>query len=184
MNDWLKKHYPLVVTGGLVIGLFLWWFPKVWTADSTLVAQLTARDFYKTIGKAAALLGILQFGLSTWVKVRIEESVKYGYARKLEDYRNEIKIREQAARVASFLAYAKWHQSQLDGEDFDKTAWELSLWLPPEVCRELKKSLVGERTDETMKQVLLAARKVLLGDKAGDLSANDILYFVKTKKTL
>lgn len=149
--------------------------------------EITAKQFYLTVGGSVALLAILQWILATWFKSRIEESIKSEYARnleayklelnkRLEDYKNDAKIREQAAKVAEFLAFVRWNQKDMKGEDFDKRAWELSLWLPTEIYIEVAKCLAGDENAKHMKQILIDVRKHLLKDKAGALIADNILH--------
>jgi len=151
------------------------------------IIELTAREFYVTIGGSVVFLAALQWFLTTWLKARIEASVKAEYDRqltsykhdfdkKLEDYKNEAKIREQAAKVAEFLAFVRWHQKDMKGEDFDKKAWELSLWLPTEIYIEVAKCLAGADDAKHMKQILIDVRKHLLGKDAGNLIAENILH--------
>ncbi len=151
------------------------------------VAVLTAKEFYITMGGAVVLLASLQWLIATLIKARIELSVKAEYDRqleifrlelhkRLEDYRNETKIREQAARVAEFLAFARWNQDKESSEEFDRQAWELSLWLPAEIYIELAKLLAGDASAKPLKEILIDVRKLLLKDNAGDLSADKILH--------
>jgi hypothetical protein len=151
------------------------------------IVKLTATEFFFTIGGAVALLAVLQWLLTTWLKARIELSVKSEYDRQLEryklelnrqleDYKNEAKVREQAAKVAEFLAFVRSHQQALDGFEFDKRAWELSLWLPTEIYVEIAKCLAGDGSAMSMKQILIEVRKHLLKDKAGTLIADNILH--------
>jgi hypothetical protein len=42
-----------------------------------------------------------------WLKSHFENSIKYKYDKYLEEYKYEIKIREQAARVSEYLALAR-----------------------------------------------------------------------------
>jgi hypothetical protein len=156
--------------------------------------DLTAREFYATIGGSVVLLAALQWFLMTWFKSRIEESIKSEYARnleayklelnkQLEDYRNDAKIREQAAKVAEFLAFVRWNQKDIKGEEFDKRAWELSLWLPTEIYIEVAKCLAGDENAKHMKQILIDVRKHLLKDKAGTLIADNILHCANPQET-
>ena len=46
----------------------------------------------------SALVGALQFLTGLWIKTRLESSIKHEYDRQLEEFRAEIRRREQAAR--------------------------------------------------------------------------------------
>ncbi len=145
------------------------------------------------LGITVLLAVIVHFLASTWLKARIEVSVKAEYdkllegykhelGKKLEDYKNDIKIREQAAKVAEFLAFVRWNQKAMKGEEFDRRAWELSLWLPTEIYVEVAKCLVGTDDARHMKQILIDVRKHLLKDDAGALIADNILHFVNPEE--
>jgi hypothetical protein len=151
------------------------------------IAVVTAKEFYITIGGAVVLLAALQWLIATLLKVRIEQSVKAEYDRQLdkyrlelnkqlEDYKNEAKVREQAAKVAEFLAFVRWNQQGLDGFEFDRRAWELSLWLPTQIYVEISKCLAGDDRAMSMKHILIEVRKHLLKENAGALVADNILH--------
>ncbi len=150
------------------------------------IVKLTATEFFLTIGGAVVLLAALQWLVTTWLKARIEQSVKAEYDRQLdkyrlelnkqlEDYKNEAKVREQAAKVAEFLAFARWNHAAPTGEDFDKRSWELALWLPTEIYIEVAKCLAGDPNGKHMTQILVDVRKYLLKEKAGGLIAENIV---------
>ncbi len=152
--------------------------------------QLTIKEMLWMLGGGLGVIAILaalvRFLASTWIKARIEASVKAEYDRvltnykheldkKLEDYRDEIRIRDQAAKIADLLAYARWNQGT-NGENFDRKAWELSLWLPTDICCQLTECLAKKRDLASVKQLLIEVRKLLLKDKAGELTAGNILH--------
>ena len=62
--------------------------------------NMTFTDFLSV----GALIGIIQFLASKWLEGRLTQSIKHAYDRKLEEYRFEMRRREQAARVAKLLA--------------------------------------------------------------------------------
>jgi hypothetical protein len=167
-----KWWWVLPIFVGSVLLAWAGW-PRVWGGNTQLVGHLVAAEFYKTVGGSVVLLAGLQFGLMTLLKVRIEESVKHENAKKLEDYRNDIKIREQAAKVAQLLAHVRWHDGK-GNEELDRMAWELSLWLPTDLCCRLTEALVKNESVGDFKQVLIDVRKLLLKDQAGDLKAENI----------
>jgi len=178
MPKWMLKSYQLPISFVVVVIGLCFWLPKIWTKDTSLVAQFTAQEFYEAIGGGVALLAALQWFLTTLIEARM----KYEYDLKIEDYKRDLQIRDQAAKVAEFLAFVQWHQTDMKGEDFDKRAWELSLWLPTEIYVEVAKCLVGTPDAIHMKQILIDVRKHLLKDKAGALVADNILHFVRPEQ--
>lgn len=134
------------------------------------------------------LIGVLYFLVTTWLKSRLEESIKLENAKimaevtskfqkELEDYKNSIKIREQAARVADFLAYA--FSGSITPREFNRLAWELSLWLPADLVRDISECLASqEQSKPTPKEVLIKVRKLLLQDPEDELRPENLLHQV------
>ena len=104
---------------------------------------------------------------------RLTQSIKHAYDRKLEEYRSEIRRREQAARVAKLLALS--YRPDVTAHEFNELAWELSLWLPADLVRELTRCLCRAEGAKDLKQLLIAIRKQL--HSAGDdLRADQIVH--------
>jgi len=125
----------------------------------------------------ASLTAILTAAL-TWIGSRlIEARLKARFDGRLEDYKFEIRTRDQAAKIAEYAALALYLKAT-DGEDVYRRAnqlsWELFLWLPDDVYRRLGKGLKGNPDD--FAAALMAVRKILLGDKAGTLGGADMIF--------
>lgn len=131
--------------------------------------NLNFLDFLSVV----ALVAIIQFLVSKWLESRITQSIKHEYDRKLEEYRFEMRRREQAARVAKLLALS--YRPGVAAHEFNELAWELSLWLPADLVRELTRCLC--RADGAMnpKELLIAIRKQL-HSAADDLTADQIVH--------
>jgi len=104
------------------------------------------------------------------------EEVRNNYAKQLEDYKQELLQRSRVAEVAEF--FTEWGR----GESADKIklngySTNLSLWMPNDLYRELGKCVCYAKGALTSKEVLIRVRKHLLGDKAGDLKAEEIIHF-------
>ena len=123
------------------------------------------------------VIGILavQFLLAEWLKARLSESIRFEYAQQIEEYKNEIKIREQSARVAELLAEAL--SGDPDPKRYNRLSWELALWLPANIYSDLKYALCepGNREHKHYKEVLIDIRKTLLKDP-GNLKAEEIVH--------
>lgn len=124
-------------------------------------------------------IGIIQFLLAQWTKSRIDASIKAEYAKILEDYRFDIKTREQAIKVAEYMSIARnLKESSLD-EDYRKAnqlAWELAMWLPTDVYKKLGQALSSPNKEINPLSVSIEIRKMLLKDKAGDLTQDNIIH--------
>ena len=101
------------------------------------------------------------------------------YAKRLEEYRYEIKVREQAAKVAEYMVVACQLQESSPPADYERAnrlAWELAMWLPPEIYRCMAESLANPTEVNNPLVVVVAVRKLLLGDNAGDLRVDNLLH--------
>ncbi|BDA13946.1 hypothetical protein KAM339_024870 [Aeromonas caviae] len=125
------------------------------------------------------IFAALQFLIGLWIKLRLESSIKHEYDKKLEEFKNEQKIREQAAKVSKLLAEARNGDVSLSREratNLNQQAWELMLWLPAETARNLSNHLAGDQKT-TMKSILIDVRKILLNNKNDDLKPEEIVHF-------
>jgi hypothetical protein len=86
------------------------------------------------------------------------------------------KQREQASSVAEYAALA-W--SLRDNDDVqtyrraNQLSWQLFLWLPTDVYRQLGRGLKSDPKE--LVDSLVAIRRILLGEDAGRLGDNDII---------
>jgi hypothetical protein len=139
-------------------------------AISHVVVQLG----WAEVGIAAILIVVLQFLGGLWIKSRIEGSIKHEYDKLLKDYEAQLKVREQAARVAELLALAFDPATQ--PTRFNQLAWELSLWLPASLVRDISRCLVRERDSKNPKEILIEVRKILLHAPDDTLRPENIVH--------
>ena len=123
------------------------------------------------------LWSALLFLASIWIEKRLEASIQHEYDRKLEDIRADIRRREQAARVAKLLAM-RFRQPQPTPSEFNELAWELSLWLPADLVRELTRCICGAQGAMEPKAILIAVRKLIL-QKEDDLKPDQIVHMIQ-----
>jgi hypothetical protein len=120
-------------------------------------------------------IALFQFLAAVWLKARLTESIKHEYAKQLEDYKFQQKIRERADAIAELLA--RYHYG--DGktpEEFMERAWSLYLWLPPDIARGLTVHLVEAKKSRTLpNELLIKVRKLLLGE-VDDLRPEQIVH--------
>jgi hypothetical protein len=143
-------------------------------AISHIVVQLG----WTEVGIGVVILAALQFLIGLWIKARVEGSIKYDYDKKLEEFRYEIKVREQAEKVAEYMELARHLRENSPSADYQKAnrlAWELAMWLPSAVYKRMAESLVRPNEQNNPLQVVVEVRRLLLGDKAGDLMADNII---------
>jgi hypothetical protein len=125
----------------------------------------------------ALLLGALWFLLPLWISERFKAGLQRENAAFLERLRWDLKAREQAARVAEFLALIWRLESDEDCRKATRLSWELALWLPADLYKEVKAAHSNTNENQNMLTALISVRKYLLKENAGDLDMNDILYF-------
>lgn len=125
------------------------------------------------------LLGGIQFLIAIWIKYRLENSIKHEYDKLAEDYRYNIRVREQAARVSEYLALArslKKESGELEYERANQLSWEMAMWLPADIYRNMVKAIVAPDGSINELTVVIEVRKLLLGEHAGNLSPDHIAY--------
>ena len=126
------------------------------------------------------LLGIVvvQFLATGWVKTRLEASIKLENDRVVEEYKYEIRAKEQAAKIAEYFAYyfrLKAESSESDYRTANKLAWELALWLPQELYLQVREAVVNPDNNSNILSTIVAARKLLLKNP-GSLTSEDIFF--------
>ncbi|MCR5886129.1 hypothetical protein LRS03_26050 [Rhizobacter sp. J219] len=124
-------------------------------------------------------LAVLQFLATLWITERFKAQLQKENGRFLESIKWDLRVREQAARVAEYMSLARSLGSEsTPAESYRKAnqlAWELTLWLPTDVYRQLQKAILTQKNPVEDMQVLIAVRKNLLGNDAGDLAAGEVL---------
>ncbi|SRR6266705_3309978 len=123
---------------------------------------------------------IIQFLLAEWIKIRLLKSVEHAYQKKLEDYKSDIRLRENAARIAEALA--RYHYG--DGKDqkgFIQLIWELSIYLPEDIVKDLSIHLVEHQKKNTdPKDLLVKVRKLFHGKNDSIIPENLIHLELKS----
>ena len=119
--------------------------------------------------------GLLLYLLSKWLEARLQASIQHEYAKKLEDYRNSIRIREQATRVVDLLVHVIYAPKR-DDEKFVRLVWELALWLPAELVWEVTRLVCGDAGAKDPKEILVAVRRILLQDPSDELKPEQIAH--------
>lgn len=55
-------------------------------------------------------------------------------------------------------------------------SWELAMWLPEDVYKSLGKAMSSPSKDINPLSVVIDVRKVLLSEKAGELTPEDVIH--------
>jgi hypothetical protein len=128
----------------------------------------------KEIAIGVIALGALQFLLQELLKTSLQKKNDVF----LEKLRWEMKIREQARGVAEYMAIARDLKESESPDNFRKAnqlAWELAMWLPEDIYRAMGRALTKPNEVDNPLAVVVAVRKILLGNSSGNLTQNNIL---------
>lgn len=109
--------------------------------------------------------------------VKVEE-IKSVYSRQIEDYKFQIRVREQAAKVAEYMELARHLREDSPTSDYqmaNRLAWKLAMWLPSEIYKRMAESLACPNEQNNPLEVVIAVRRLLLVEQAGDLTSENIL---------
>jgi hypothetical protein len=150
---------------------------------SVLVAAAPTADVV-TLTLLSSLFGggvcatVVFFLLKTWIKTRLEASIKHEYDAKLEEFKFEIRKREQSALVAEL--FSKWihvDESKIPNvRELNRLSFEISLWLPDEVAVEIGRRLKNLQNAKPAQDLLAECRKIIQG-KDTKLRPEDITFF-------
>ena len=131
------------------------------------------------LGFGVLLLGGLQFLTALLVSERLKASLQKENARFLESLRWDLKVREQSAKVAEYMALARDLRESDLPEQFrraNQLSWELALWLPPDLYRSVGRAIAAPDEETNPLSVVVDVRRLLLGSAAGDLMADHITH--------
>lgn len=161
----LRAALNAIITDKIV---FSWW--QVLAIALLAGGGAYAGAYFKKRGENLATKADLQ-DLTSKV-----ESIKTEYAQRLEDYKAEIKRREDAIQVAAILAEFLYGKSSDRGQ-FMTSVWKLSLILPPDAVTQLSTTLVETKDGiKDPKDLLVCIRKHLHG-KEDPITSQALVHF-------
>ena|SRR5215813_14311218 len=124
-------------------------------------------------------LGAVQFLASLLISERLKVSLQKEHSKFLEDLRWDLKVREQAVRVAEYMALAKSLKGDSPESDYRKAnqlSWELAMWLPEQIYKEMTRAIASPTIEANPLTTVVAVRSLLLGTKAGNLTSDHIAH--------
>ena len=130
----------------------------------------------KTSAITGAFSALFTAFLQTWFKHRFDlrlEVEKDRMSRELEDYRADLKRKEQAIQLAEVLS--DYFSENDECRRFNKALWEIALTMPPEVMAKIQCCLSGEDPSMTVKD-LLAYLRQKIEPKAAPLPSDTIVH--------
>lgn len=131
------------------------------------------------IGLGIVLFGALQYLASVWISERLKTSLQKEHSSFLENLKWELKVREQAVRVAEYLALARNLKEESPDSDYRKAnqlSWELAMWLPEDIYKEMTNAIIQPSNNTNELTTVLSVRSLLLKEKAGKLTPNNIAH--------
>jgi hypothetical protein len=116
----------------------------------------------------------------TWLEARIRNSIEHEYAKQLKTFERDLATRDRIAAVAELLAeYMRIpHGETVSREQrtlLNKLSFSASLWLPPEILLELSKRLQNLPDAKTVFDIIVLARRHLVGDVT--IGAQHVTYW-------
>jgi hypothetical protein len=131
-----------------------------------------------TLLGTVASVATLQFLVSLWLTERFKASLQRENGAFLESLRWEMRVREQAAKVAEYMALVRDLGDSSTPEEYrraNQLAWELALWLPAETYRTLSKALTAPSEEVNALSVVAEVRRLLLEGRFGLLAQHEVL---------
>jgi hypothetical protein len=123
-------------------------------------------------------LAAIQFLVSLWLAERFKANLQRENGQFLESLRWEMRVREQAAKVAEYMALARDLNDSSTPDDYrraNRLAWELALWLPKDVYKSLSHALTTPDDKINPLSVVVEVRRLLLEGKLGTLTQDEVL---------
>lgn len=127
----------------------------------------------------AVLFGVIKYLASLWISERFKTSLQKEHSDFLESLKWEIKVREQAVKVAEYLALSislKEESPDFDYRKANQMSWELAMWLPEDIYKEMGKAIASPNEQTNVLSTVISVRSLLLKDKAGNLTSKNIGY--------
>jgi hypothetical protein len=125
------------------------------------------------------LVLIILLVTKTWIIERVKLSLQKDLSEFDEELRRENQAREKAEKVAEYMSLARNLREDSGKAEYiraNKLSWELAMWLPEDIYKEMARALSSPDLNTNELSVIILVRKLLLGEKAGDLSQNDIAH--------
>ncbi len=120
------------------------------------------------------------FLAKTWIEARVAASIKHEYDQQLERYKRELDKRQKVELVAEL--FAEWiavPRGEIVPKDrrtrMNQLSFAAAIWLPPNLVVEMSKALQLKPDAKSYFEVLLLARKELIGDES--LKLEDITFW-------
>jgi hypothetical protein len=128
---------------------------------------------------AAFLISFGGFLARNLIIEKLKSALQKEHSEFLDKLQWDRKVLEQAARVAEYLALARRLKESSHESDYERAnqlSWALAMWLPEEIYKQMAMAIVHPSPDINELSVTIAVRKLLLGEKAGNLTQDNIAH--------
>jgi hypothetical protein len=120
---------------------------------------------------SALTVAVLVFVGKGWFEARVKASIEHEYKKQFEVFSRDLDRKEKVELVADLMAeFLKVPKGErLDREQrllLTRLSFRASLWLPGELAIELSKRLQNGPDAKSPFEILLMARKLLIGDES------------------
>ncbi len=126
-----------------------------------------------------AFMTLISLIAKTWIVERIKFDLQKEHTQFNTELQWEIKVRERAEKVAEYISLARSLRENSNEEEFRKAnrlSWELAMWLPDDIYSQMVLAIVNPNQANNELTVIIAVRKLLLKEKAGNLSENQVAH--------
>lgn len=126
-----------------------------------------------------AFMTLISLIAKTWIVERIKFDLQKEHTQFNTELQWEIKVRERAEKVAEYISLARSLRENSNEEEFRKAnrlSWELAMWLPDDIYSQMVLAIVNPNQAKNELTVIIVVRKLLLKDKAGNLSENQVAH--------
>jgi len=124
-----------------------------------------------------ALITLLSLIFKTWIVENIKLSLQKEHTQFNTDLQWEVKVRERAERVAEYISLARTLTEKSSEEDYreaNRLSWELAMWLPADIYSQMVQAIANPNQQNNELTTVIAVRKLLLKDKAGNLTEDGV----------
>lgn len=126
-----------------------------------------------------AFMGSISLMAKTWIVERIKLALQKEHSKFNNDLQWEVKVRERAEKVAEYISLARSLRENSTEDEYRKAnrlSWELAMWLPEDIYSQMVLAITNANQTNNELTVIIAVRKLLLKEKAGNLTANEVAH--------
>ena len=123
----------------------------------------------------SGILSIIVYLLREKVKFFLQYSTKFGYDKRLEEYKAEELKRQKAILIAELIEHPD------DRRKLNKLSLEAFIWLPKETANKLSKILTHDPSAPNIKELVAEVRTIIQGIDQ-EISSSEIIIFPPIRK--